>query len=122
MIKISVDEAYAFDYLSILDIKLERNDAVKNIIDIIKNDLINQLGFEKFNEIIASEEYINLKHSNKLTFDAVNKAKTDEVLASFVDTCNYQRMICKKKLQDKFFDKKLSELKIGYEKLKQKNN
>ena len=32
MIKISVDEAYAFDYLSILDIKLEINDAVKNII------------------------------------------------------------------------------------------
>jgi hypothetical protein len=122
MIKISVDEAYAFDYMSILYIKLEKNDSVKNIINIIKNELINQLGVDKFNDIMASEEYKNLKNSNKTTFDAVNKAKTDEVLASFVDSCNYERMICKKKLQDKFFNNKLSELKIGYDNLKEKNN
>ena len=118
MIKISVDEAYAFDYMSILDIKLEMNDSVTNIFNVIKNDLINQIGLEKFNEVVTSEEYKNLKHSNKITFDAVDKAKTDEVLASFVDMCNYERMLCKKKLQDKFFNDKLSELKIGYEKLK----
>ena len=122
MIKISVDEAYAFDYMSILYIKLEKYDSVKNIINIIKNELINQLGVDKFNDIMASEEYKNLKNSNKTTFDAVNKAKTDEVLASFVDSCNYERMICKKKLQDKFFNNKLSELKIGYDNLKEKNN
>lgn len=118
MIKISVDEAYAFDYMSILEIKLEKNYNVETIINTIKNELINQLGFKQFNEIIISEEYINLKFSNKNTFDAVDKAKTDDILASFVDRCNYERIICKKKLQDKFFNNTLSEVKIGYEKLK----
>jgi len=118
MIRISVDEAYAFDYMSILEIKLVGNDNIINVINIIKDDLINQIGLDKFNEVINSVEYDRLRRANKLTFDAVDKAKTDDVLASFVDRCNYERMICKKDLQDRFFDTKLSEMKIGYEKLK----
>ena len=118
MIKISVDEAYAFDYMSILEIKKENGNDVEIIINTIKNDLINQLGLDNFNEVINSVEYDRLRNANKSTFDAVDKAKTDDVLASFVDRCNYERMICKKNLQDRFFDTKLSEMKIGYEKLK----
>ena len=110
MVKISVDEAYAFDYYSILCIKKE-----------IKEDIINHIGAELFNKIINSNEYINLYVSNKKTFDAVDKAKNDDVLASYVDKCNYLRMVNKKYLQTKFFLNELVESKIGYEKIKLEN-
>ena len=121
MIKITVDEAYAFDYYSILELKKENGSDIDQIIDLIKSDIINSIGEVKFNLIINSEEYLNLYLSNKNTFDAVDKAKTDQVLASHVDKCNYLRMINKKQLQNKFFLSDLSEIKLGYEKLNNKN-
>lgn len=117
MIKITVDEAYAFDYYAILQIKKEYGSNVDENIEQIKSDLIDSVGLEKFNQIINSEIYSNLYESNKETFKAVDKAKTDEVLASYVDKCNYKRMILKKELQNKFFSNSLSETKLGYEKL-----
>lgn len=121
MIKITVDEAYAFDYYSILELKNQNGSQVDHIINVIKSDLIEQIGLEKFNLIIESEEYSRLYTSNKKTFEAVDKAKTDEVLASYVDECNYLRMIHKRELQNKFFSSSLSEIKLGYEKLSLKN-
>lgn len=121
MVKISVDEAYAFDYLSILELKYKKGNEVSEVIKTIKKDLITSIGENTFLEVINSDEYMNLLQANLLTFDAVDKAKTDSVTASYVDTCNYQRMICKQKLQEKFFKTKISEVKIGYEKLKIKN-
>ena len=44
MIKITVDEAYAFDYYSILEIKNKSNLNIKNILDIAKQDIIFQIG------------------------------------------------------------------------------
>lgn len=121
MIKITVDEAYAFDYYSILELKKQNGSQVDHIINSIKSDLTEQIGLEKFNLIIESEEYLKLYSSNKTTFEAVDKAKTDEVLASYVDECNYLRMIYKRELQNKFFSNSLSEIKLGYEKLALKN-
>ena len=121
MIKITVDEAYAFDYYSILELKNQNGSQVDHIINVIKSDLTEQIGLEKFNLIIESEEYSRLYASNKKTFEAVDKAKTDEVLASYVDECNYLRMIHKRELQNKFFSSCLSEIKLGYEKLSLKN-
>lgn len=121
MIKITVDEAYAFDYYTILELKKENGSQIDHIIDTIKSDLIEHIGLEKFNLIIESEEYLKLYSSNKTTFEAVDKAKTDEVLASYVDKCNYLRMIHKRELQNKFFSNNLSEIKLGYEKLSLKN-
>jgi hypothetical protein len=117
MIKITVDEAYAFDYYAILQIKKEYGSNVDVSIELIKSDLIDSVGLEKFNQIINSKIYLDLYESNKETFKAVDKAKTDEVLASYVDKCNYKRMILKKELQIKFFSNSLSETKLGYEKL-----
>jgi hypothetical protein len=117
MIKITVDEAYAFDYYSILKLKKENGSDIDHVISVIESDIVNQIGETEFNLIINSEEYLNLYSSNKTTFDAVDKAKTDEVLASYVDKCNYLRMIHKKELQNKFFSSNLSEIKLGYEKL-----
>jgi hypothetical protein len=117
MIKITVDEAYAFDYFSILEIKKKNGSNISNIIEIIENDLVSQIGLEKFRSIKESSEYKKLYISNQETFEAVDKAKNDYVKASYVDKCNYKRMICKKELQEKFFGQNLTEQKMGYEKL-----
>lgn len=118
MIKIYVDEAYAFDYYSILNLKFNNGYISEKIITDCKIDLTNQVGGDLFLNITQSDEYNNLLKANQLTFDAVDKAKTDDVLASYVDECNYGRMLAKKSLQEKFFTTTLTETKIGYEKLK----
>jgi hypothetical protein len=118
MIRITVDEAYAFDYLSILQIKKEKGSDNEKYIEYITKELTEQISQKKFKNVISSQEYLDLMNSNRLTFDAVDKAKTDEVLASYVDICNYERMKCKQKLQTKFFSYNLTETKIGYEKIK----
>ena len=122
MIKMTVDEAYVFDYYSILQIKLENKTIAKANLDLIENDLIAQINGDTFSDVMNSEEYRKLLKANKDTFDAVDKAKTDEVPASYVDKCNYQRMIAKKKLQEKFFSTPLSEAKSGYEKYNNEEN
>jgi hypothetical protein len=118
MIKINVDEAYAFDYYSILDLKFKNGYISEEILTNTKLDLIDQVGEKLFYTIKNSIEYEKLLEANRLTFEAVDKAKTDDVLASYVDECNYGRMLSKKNLQEKFFTTSLTETKVGYEKLK----
>jgi hypothetical protein len=118
MIKITVDEAYAFDYYSILHLKYNNGYLSLETLQIAKNDLIENLGNEIAETILASDEYKEVYEANKLTFDAVDKAKDDSVPASYVDKCNYKRMLAKKELQSKFFNTNLSEIKIGYERHK----
>lgn len=118
MIKISVDEAYAFDFFSILQVKKTYNIDVNNLLDFYTKEISDQLGCETFKLICESEEYSRLLKFNKMTFDAVDKAKTDEVSASYVDKCNYFRSEAKKDLQMKFFSSNLTEIKHGYEKLR----
>jgi uncharacterized protein with PIN domain len=116
MITLLVDEAYAFDYLSILEVKKQKSS--------ISNDawakcyvyLQNQFDNEKWLHMMHSKEYENMIKANLLTFDAVDKAKNNEVTAQHVDYCNYQRHSAKQNFQNKFFTSDLSELKIGYEK------
>jgi hypothetical protein len=116
MITLLVDEAYAFDYLSILEVKKQKSS--------ISNDawakcyvyLQNQFDNEKWLHMMHSKEYENMIKANLLTFDAVDKAKNNEVTAQHVDYCNYQRHSAKQNFQKKFFTSDLSELKIGYEK------
>ena len=112
----TVDEAYVFDYYSILQIKFENKTIQKSNLDLVRQDLISQIGEQIFVRVISSDEYLQLLKANKDTFNAVDKAKTDEVPASYVDKCNYQRMLAKKELQEKFFSSPLSEAKSGYEK------
>ena len=77
-------------------------------------NLGNQFEIKKWRIMIASEEYKEIVKANKLTFDAVEKAKNNEVSAQYVDFCNYQRYIAKQKFQKKFFCNDLTENKIGY--------
>jgi hypothetical protein len=116
MINLKVDEAYAFDYLSILEIKKRKSSNANSAWENCFSNLQNQFDSEKWLSIINSEEYKNMIKANLLTFEAVDKAKNNEVSAQYVDYCNYQRHIAKESFQKKFFNTNLSELKIGYEK------
>ena len=116
MINLRVSESIAFDYLSILCVKAKVNCDYKNYTNYhdCLNNIGHEIGFEKLTEILCSEEYKKLRAVNSECFDCVAKAKTDEVPASAVDKLNYQRFLCKKALQEKFFDDELTEQKIGY--------
>lgn len=118
MINILVDESYAFDYLAVLHIKYLRDTTniqkelnFRTCWDYIKN----QIGDALFNTIIKSEEYRQCYEANVKTYDAVEAAKTDQVKASYVDQCNYERFLIKQKIQEKFFNNTITETKIGYE-------
>ena len=116
MINLLVDEAYAFDYLSVLEVKKQKssisNDAWIKCYEYLQNQFDN----EKWLCMIHSKEYESMIKANELTFNAVDKAKNNEVTAQHVDYCNYQRHSAKQNFQKKFFTSDLSELKIGYEK------
>jgi predicted transcriptional regulator len=116
MINILVDEAYAFDYLSILEIKKNKSSKSIDSWTVCYNHLQNQFDKEQWNILINSKEYADIVKANQLTFDAVDKAKNNLVTAKDVDFCNYQRHIAKQSFQKRFFDSELSELKMGYEK------
>lgn len=116
MILLQVDEAYAFDYLSILEVKKQKSSSAIETWSKCYIHLQTQFDSEKWFFMVNSEEYKNMIEANKLTFDAVDKAKNNEVTAQYVDHCNYQRHAAKQNFQKRFFNSNLSELKIGYEK------
>jgi hypothetical protein len=115
MINIEVDEGYAFDYLSILEVKknLYPSETKFSTYNKCANFLKNQLGHELFNQVLSSNEYIDLYNSNKKTFNLVDLArKNGPVTAKEVDDANMERFFCKQKLQNSFFNGNLAEEKI----------
>lgn len=116
MLNISLDEGYVFDILSILEVKCdifidEKFEISSNARNFLEHEIIEQIGNEKYSEIIKSEEYKNLKQANLETFKMVDLAQKSIGLARDVDTANYERYLCKKRLQEAFFDASLTELK-----------
>jgi hypothetical protein len=116
MIEIPVDESYAYDFLSILDVKRLKMQTpeAEDYFELCFNHIASQVGVIKNKKVMLSKEYLDLFNINLKTFDAVDKAKTDEVKASYVDKLNYERYLCKKALQEKFFENSQKEIKIGY--------
>src|SRR6056297_1224069 len=104
MIKIAVDEAYAFDMLSILEVKLEESYNTQNLRNFqeFAERIEDQIGV-LLEEILASDEYNILLKSNMEIFNAVNMAKKDIIKASQVDNLNYERWKAKNRLQERFF-------------------
>ena len=113
MINLLVDEAFAFDYLSILEIKYNKN-GDKNNYNLCKENIICQIGLDNFLEIEASEEYQSLLTANLNTFNLVDAVKSDPCLGMEVDKSNYERFLKKQALQKKFFGSVSNEIKIGY--------
>lgn len=116
MIKLLVDEAYAFDYLSILEVKITKKDDenLKFILDVCKENIKDQIGKNLFEDIFGSLEYEKLFKINEDLFDAVDLVKINKVTAKYVDDLVYERYLAKKDLQSKFFKNSITEVKIGY--------
>ena len=123
MIKISLDEAYVFDLLSILDLKraksVGKEDNQKHIenYNTLHDEISEQISDIKMLEIIKSEEYKDLVDINSKVFDLVDLGKDQEGLAKTTAMANYDIFILKNKLQKKFFKNPLKEAKIGYDKV-----
>lgn len=112
MINLKVDESYAFDYLSILEVKKNKtNNGIENW-SFCFNFLKNQTEENLFNQIINSNEYKDMINANLNTFDAVEKARYGLISAKEVDDWNMKRYEAKVKFQNKFFpSKKITEIK-----------
>jgi hypothetical protein len=113
MITIEVDEGYAYDYLSILDVKWHKNlNNAGSTFNNCFNHISSQVGWQLHDKIFNSKEYKELYKSNLETFSAVEKARYGEISAKDVDDLNMKRYNCKINLQKTFFPKeKISETK-----------
>lgn len=116
MLKINLDEAYVFDLLSIYEVKIDKSIGTNKIkslklFESLSNEIIEQIGKELFYKIIKSEEYYNLKNSNKKVFELVDKADETDLSKQTAEE-NYNRYLFKIKLQNTFFKTNLSEIKI----------
>ena len=104
MINLLVDEAYAFDYLSILDIKKTINSQNQKMYLDCFDNLKKQIDEKIFLQIISSKEYVDLLLTNKEVFDAVEQARYGNISAKEVDQKNMKRYYAKQRLQNKFFN------------------
>jgi hypothetical protein len=114
MIKILVDEGYAYDYLAILAVKTRkfRTEASIAAFDQCYDYVSEQVGQELHASIMKSDEYFHLFYTNQETFDAVEQARYGQISAKEVDDLNMKRYKAKVALQNKFFPKqKISEHK-----------
>lgn len=116
MIKISLDEAYVFDILSIYQVKINNFDGEKLEITLsamsdLVEEIIEQIGILKYNEVISSREYQELVKANQKVFSLVDIVRNDTGLAKQADDANYERYLMKIDLQKKFFNNNLKEMK-----------
>jgi hypothetical protein len=116
MIKISIDEAYAFDMLAIFEVKISNLSGEKLAKTLEKKanmieQFVQQIGRDKYNQIISSAEYGKMILANQKVFELIDKSKFDDGLAKVTDDANFERHIAKIALQKKFFDSDLTEFK-----------
>jgi hypothetical protein len=117
MIKISLDESYVFDLLSIYDVKIDcsldadKRDKLIQSYSKLQIEIIESIGKKLFDSIISSNEYKELKKSNKLVFDLVNRANETE-LSKLTADANYTRYLNKIALQQTYFNTELTEVKL----------
>jgi hypothetical protein len=116
VIKISLDEAYVFDMLSVFDVKIKNFDGeklaktVEKFAD-MREEVIEQIGKDKYDQITTSLEYQKMVYANQKVFDLIDESKNDTGLAKITDDANYERHIAKMALQKRFFDCDLTEFK-----------
>lgn len=113
MINLLVDEAYAFDYLAILEVKKnlypsnQKEETYNECKIFLSNQVIN------FNEVYTSSEYKEVYKINLFTFNLIDKLRAGEnITALEIDNANMERFYKKKALQEKFFTNLLKEEKI----------
>ena len=118
MINISVDEAYAFDMLAILQIKSSKSEEdYVNYVDFLTH-IVGQLG-EVAQVILLSDEYGMMLKANQNVFNLIDEVVSepdfiyacDRINAITVHRANMKRFHAKKALQEKFFGNDLMERK-----------
>jgi len=112
-----VPVGFHFDYLSILGVKSDKTNDKVVYDDYLQccADLRNQIGAVKFQEILASKEYMDLYDANSYLFDLVDAIKKDKMLGQELDNQVFVRWQKKKALQEKFFPgTEFGEKKFGY--------
>lgn len=116
MLKISLDEAYVFDMLSVFDVKIlnlsgeKLATTLEKMSDMIE-EVVEQIGEDKYQQIISSTEYEKMVYANQKVFELIDKSKFDDGLAKVTDDANYDRHVAKMALQNRFFDNELTEVK-----------
>ena len=116
MIKISLDEAYVFDLLSIFQVKINNftgeklEKTIQTMSDLVV-EITEQIGKELYEEIINSVHYKELVDANQYVFDLVDQSKENDNLAKITDDANYARHTKKMALQKHFFKNDLTEFK-----------
>lgn len=122
MIKISVDESFGYDLLSIAEIKHGKSPSYTtlNNSDRLRQELRLHLGLPIHGQVLESPEYASLKQANQDLFDIFDEMKLPGKTECFdlkADRLNYRRHECKIALQKRFFpNSPLTEVKLGYEK------
>lgn len=116
MLKINLDEAYVFDMLSVFDVKIKNLDGEKLAKTIekysdMREEVIEQIGEDKYSEITSSLEYQKMVYANQRVFELIDESKNDIGLAKITDDANYERHVAKMALQKRFFDTELTEVK-----------
>lgn len=119
-IKLFHDAAFVYDFLSISQVKFEKNKNDENAcktFQVLNEDIASQIGYEQHDKIIDSEEYLNLLKINKEIYEKIDQLKSIGEKAGdaiYIDIKNYQRWIAKNNLQKVWFNQQLTEQKFGY--------
>lgn len=112
MLNLPLDEGYCYDFLAIQQVKWEKGLQSKERFDFYSNALRAQVGAGGHRIILESPEYAACVKANTVTYEGVDDAWQDRVVASYVCKKNDDRHIAKLNLQKKFFpDKEVTELK-----------
>lgn len=122
MIKISVDESFGYDLLSIAQVKYRKVASEATIANLLRisRELFSQIDFDTHAIVLDSKEYAELKQANQDLFDIFDEMKRPDKAECYdlkADRLNYRRHECKMALQKRFFpNSPLTEVKLGYEK------
>lgn len=104
VLRLEVDEGYAFDYLSIQEIKKDLSPQAMENYERVFKLIKGQIYYDKFIEILNSFEYKELLRVNKILYDYVDYIRSGKkVDGKEVDDCNEMRYQAKQALQKKFF-------------------
>jgi len=114
MINIKVDEAYAFDMLSVLDIKKKNSPKDQCNFDTMSCDIEIQIGSKLFKQILNSNVYSQMITVNQIIYDLIDAIRKGNLHldARVIDDANTDRFKIKQKLQSEFFLNELVENKI----------
>jgi len=114
-IRVTVDEAAAWDMLAILTIKLQRLSRKKSVEESffrLVGEIETALGPKDYIHILYSNEYVALCDANEALFDGVEKVRHGEGMsAKEFDDLNQARHRAKQALQKRFWNNELTEVK-----------